>query len=141
MAQYDGAIGIDLGNSYTCVAVWHNNRAEVIPNEQGNRTTPCCVCFTEAEVLVGEPALSQLAKNPRNTVCHAKQLLGRSFDDVLVQQTMKNCGFEVKDKDGAPVIVVRQGEEEREVIPPLLASCGPPSCLHLCGHCASQNCI
>ena len=117
MAQYDGAIGIDLGNSYTCVAVWHNNRAEVIPNEQGNRTTPCCVCFTEAEVLVGEPALSQLAKNPRNTVCHAKQLLGRSFDDVLVQQTMKNCGFEVKDKDGAPVIVVRQGEEEREVTP------------------------
>ena len=62
------AIGIDLGTSYSCVAVWQHDRVEIIPNEQGNRTTPSCVAFTFHERLVGDAALNQLAMNPANTV-------------------------------------------------------------------------
>jgi L1 cell adhesion molecule like protein len=64
------AIGIDLGTTYSCVAVWHsqNNRAEIIHNEQGNRTTPSFVAFTDAQRLIGDAAKIQAASNPTNTV-------------------------------------------------------------------------
>jgi L1 cell adhesion molecule like protein len=64
------AIGIDLGTTYSCVAVWRqmHNRVEVIPNDQGNLTTPSCVAFTDAWMLVGDAAVNQAAKNPVSTV-------------------------------------------------------------------------
>ncbi|CAN6284735.1 unnamed protein product [Urochloa humidicola] len=62
------AIGIDLGTTYSCVAVWRVDRAEVIANDQGNRLTPSCVAFTGAERLVGEAAVNQAALNPCNTI-------------------------------------------------------------------------
>jgi L1 cell adhesion molecule like protein len=64
------AIGIDLGTTYSCVAVWRSlhNRVEVIPNDQGNLTTQSCVAFTDAGLLVGDAAVNQAAKNPVNTV-------------------------------------------------------------------------
>jgi heat shock 70kDa protein 1/2/6/8 len=68
------AIGIDLGTTYSCVAVWQNNRVEIIANDQGNRTTPSCVAFTENERLVGDAAKNQTDMNPTNTV------FGQSFN-------------------------------------------------------------
>ncbi|GKF08728.1 heat shock cognate 70 kDa protein-like protein, partial [Tanacetum coccineum] len=62
------AIGIDLGTTYSCVAVWKHDRVEIIPNDQGNRTTPSCVAFTDDERLVGDGANNQVAMNPCNTI-------------------------------------------------------------------------
>jgi L1 cell adhesion molecule like protein len=62
------AVGIDLGTTYSCVAVWRGNRGEVITNDQGNRLTPSCVAFTSAERFVGEAAVNQAALNPTNTI-------------------------------------------------------------------------
>lgn len=64
------AIGIDLGTTYSCVAIWFDkhNRVEIIPNEQGNKITPSCVAWNETEFLVGEAAKNQISRNPKNTV-------------------------------------------------------------------------
>lgn len=62
------AVGIDLGTTYSCVAVWRNGGGEVIANSQGNRLTPSCVAFNDTERLVGEGAVNQAARNPSNTV-------------------------------------------------------------------------
>lgn len=62
------AIGIDLGTTYSCVAVWKHDRIEIITNDQGNRTTPSCVAFTEAERLIGDGAKNQISRNPINTI-------------------------------------------------------------------------
>ena len=62
------AIGIDLGTTYSCVAVWQNGRVEVIPNDQGNHLTPSCVAFAGSRRLVGDAAANQAALNPDNTI-------------------------------------------------------------------------
>jgi len=69
--KYEGpAIGIDLGTTYSCVAVWqkNNNRAEIIHNDQGNRTTPSVVAFTDSLRLIGNAAKNQASSNPTNTI-------------------------------------------------------------------------
>ncbi|GJR20728.1 putative heat shock protein 70 family protein [Tanacetum coccineum] len=72
-------IGIDLGTTYSCVAVWRNGRIEIIPNDQGNRTTPSAVAFLETERLVGEGAKNQVAMNPASTIFGKSQIEQKKF--------------------------------------------------------------
>ena len=88
-------IGIDLGTTYSCVGWWKENRCEIIANDQGNRTTPSYVAFTDNERLIGDGAKNQAAMNPNNTVYDAKRLIGRKFEDPVVQSELKMFPFDV----------------------------------------------
>ncbi|XP_071723466.1 heat shock 70 kDa protein [Rutidosis leptorrhynchoides] len=109
------AIGIDLGTTYSCVGVWQNDRVEIIANDQGNRTTPSYVAFTDTERLIGDAAKNQVAMNPQNTVFDAKRLIGRRFSDPTVQSDMKHWPFKVVPGPGdKPMIVVNYKGEEKQ---------------------------
>ncbi|XP_026424387.1 probable mediator of RNA polymerase II transcription subunit 37e [Papaver somniferum] len=99
------AIGIDLGTTYSCVGVWQVDHVEIIANDQGNRTTPSYVAFTETERLIGDAAKNQVAMNPTNTVFDAKRLIGRKISDTYVQNDMKLWPFKViAGEDEKPMI-------------------------------------
>ncbi|KAJ9118277.1 Heat shock protein sks2 [Naganishia vaughanmartiniae] len=114
---FEGAIGIDLGTTYSCVGLWQNDRVEIIANDQGNRTTPSYVAFTDGERLIGDAAKNQSAMNPRNTVFDAKRLIGRRFDDPDVKSDMKHWPFAVIDRDGAPFVEVDYLGERKQFSP------------------------
>ncbi|KAF5467288.1 hypothetical protein F2P56_017126 [Juglans regia] len=109
------AIGIDLGTTYSCVGVWHHDRVEIIVNDQGNRTTPSYVAFTEKERLVGDAAKNQVARNPANSVFDAKRLIGRRFSDPLVQNDINLWPFKVIEgsKDKPTIVVSYKGEDKQ----------------------------
>jgi L1 cell adhesion molecule like protein len=109
------AIGIDLGTTYSCVGIWQNGKVEIIANDQGERTTPSYVAFTDLERLVGQSAKSQAALNPKNTVYDAKRLIGRTFDDPNVQQAIKLWPFKVvPDSNNKPLIEVDYMGESKQ---------------------------
>ncbi|KAF5798875.1 putative Heat shock protein 70 family [Helianthus annuus] len=108
------AIGIDLGTTYSCVAVWKHDRIEIIPNDQGNRTTPSYVAFVDAERLIGDGAKNQAPMNPTNTVFDAKRLIGRRFGDSKVQEDMKLWPFKVIEgpADTPKIVITYRGQEK-----------------------------
>jgi len=116
------AVGIDLGTTYSCVGVWQNDRVEIIANDQGNRTTPSYVSFSENERLIGDAAKNQVAMNPYNTVFDAKRLIGRKFDDAEVQSDVKHFPFRVFNKDSKPYVEVEYRGEKKEFSPEEISS-------------------
>ncbi|CAG8780986.1 10724_t:CDS:2, partial [Dentiscutata erythropus] len=115
--DFGTVIGIDLGTTYSCVAVHLNGRVEILANDQGNRITPSYVAFTDEERLVGDAAKNQAANNPKNTIFDAKRLIGRRFSDKEVQNDMRHFPFDVIDKDGKPAIQVQVKGEEKIFTP------------------------
>lgn len=115
-------IGIDLGTTYSCVGVWQNDRVEIIANDQGNRTTPSYVAFTDTERLVGDAAKNQSAMNPKNTVYDAKRLIGRKFDETGVQNDMKHFTYNVINSGGQPRIQVEFKGETKTHTPEEISS-------------------
>merc|ERR1712196_488295 len=121
--QKMSAVGIDLGTTYSCVGIWQNDRVEIIANDQGNRTTPSYVAFTDTERLIGDSAKNQVAMNPTNSVFDAKRLIGRKFNDPVVQSDMKHWPFKVVAKDGdKPHIQVQFKGEEKVFSPEEISS-------------------
>ena len=111
------AIGIDLGTTYSCVAVYRDSKVEIIANDQGNRTTPSYVSFNENERLIGDAAKSVAAFNPTNTIYDAKRLVGREFSDTTVQNDMKTVPYKVINSNGKPKVEVTFKEEIKQFTP------------------------
>ncbi|KAJ2749624.1 ATPase with role in protein import into the ER [Coemansia pectinata] len=117
--DYGTVIGIDLGTTYSCVAVHKNGRVEIIANEQGNRITPSWVAFTaDGERLIGDAAKNQAPNNPENTIFDAKRLIGLRYDDKEVKRDMKHWPFKVVSKEGGkPNFRVDVKGEKRDFSP------------------------
>jgi L1 cell adhesion molecule like protein len=111
------AIGIDLGTTYSCVGVFQHGKVEIIANDQGNRTTPSYVAFTDTERLIGDAAKNQVAMNPTNTIFDAKRLIGRQFQDRTVQSDMKHWPFQVTNAGGKPRLAVEYKAEDKSFTP------------------------
>jgi len=116
------AVGIDLGTTYSCVGVFQHGKVEIIANDQGNRTTPSYVAFTDSERLVGDSAKNQVAMNPTNTVFDAKRLIGRRFDDGSVQSDIKHWPFDVINDNGRPKISIEYKCETKTFYPEEISS-------------------
>ncbi|KAF9894186.1 hypothetical protein FE257_007688 [Aspergillus nanangensis] len=119
---YEGAIGIDLGTTYSCVANYEGTNVEIIANEQGSYTTPSFVSFTDKERLIGEAAKNQAAMNPTNTVFDIKRLIGRRFDDPIVKKDVESWPFKVVDQGGSPAVQVEYLGEDKTFTPQEISS-------------------
>ncbi|XP_065885546.1 heat shock cognate 71 kDa protein-like isoform X3 [Dysidea avara] len=101
-------VGIDLGTSYSCAGVYQNGEVEIILNDQGNRTTPSYVAFTDTEILVGDSAKNQLAMNSTNTVFDAKRFIGQKWGDAIIEKNREhNWPFQIVNDNGKPKVQVK----------------------------------
>ena len=113
MAKKAPAVGIDLGTTYSCVGVFQHGKVEIIANDQGNRTTPSYVAFTDTERLIGDAAKNQVTMNPTNTIFDAKRLIGRKSNDPVVVADKKHWPFVVVDEAGRPKVQVEYKGETK----------------------------
>ena len=104
-------IGIDLGTTNSCVAVVEGGVPKVIDNAEGSRTTPSVVAYTEDEILVGQTAKRQGVTNPKNTLYAIKRLIGRKYDEEVVQEDIKASSFEITKAKNGDAWVKAQGKE------------------------------
>src|ERR1700749_511441 len=105
-------IGIDLGTTNSCVAIMEGGKPRVIENSEGDRTTPSIVAFTkDNEVLVGQPAKRQAVTNPQNTLFAIKRLIGRKFEDEVVQRDIKMVPYKIVRADNGDAWVEVQGKK------------------------------
>nr|WMV69919.1 heat shock 70 kDa protein [Euglena gracilis]BDX17135.1 heat shock 70 kDa protein family A 4 [Euglena gracilis] len=112
----DIIVGIDLGTTFSCVSVWRDGRVQVLPNAVGERTTPSYVAFTEeGERLIGQPAKAQAARNPGRTFYNIKRIIGQGYHEAL--EEVKRFPFDVKEKDGKPVINIDVEGKPRSFAP------------------------
>lgn len=116
------AVGIDLGTTYSCVAVYQNDRVEIVANDQGNRTTPSWVAFTDKEILIGDAAKIQVTSNPENTVYDAKRFIGRYYKDQAIQKAIEHLPVKVVDNNNRPVFQVTYKNELRTYTPEEISS-------------------
>ena len=116
------AIGIDLGTTYSCVGVWKDGQCDIIANDQGLRTTPSYVAFTDSERLIGNSAKNQSSQNPENTIFDAKRLIGRIFDDQSTQNDIKTFPFKVISKNNKPIIQATYKGEVKDFQPEEISS-------------------
>jgi len=107
------SIGIDLGTTYSCVAVYQNGKVEIIANEQGNRTTPSWVSFTEEERLIGDAAKNASGQNIQNTVYEFKRMMGREFNDSVLQRDLKLFPFKVVNESSKPKVEINYKNEKK----------------------------
>ncbi|KAG8714469.1 ATPase with role in protein import into the ER [Ceratobasidium sp. 423] len=110
-------IGIDLGTTYSCVAVFRGGRVEIIPNNQGNRVTPSWVAFSPEERLIGDTAKQVFHKMPSQTIFDIKRLMGRKIDDKNLREDTKNWPFKVTEYDGRLTVQVEFRGEIRYFTP------------------------
>ncbi|QRV96142.1 heat shock protein HSP70 family protein [Ceratobasidium sp. AG-Ba] len=109
--EHGTVVGIDLGTTYSCVAVYQGGRVDVITNEQGNRVTPSWIGFNGQERLIGEPAKQAFHTMPSQTIFDAKRLIGRRYSEVSLSEDVRHWPFKVVDNNGRPAVeVVYQGE-------------------------------
>jgi molecular chaperone DnaK len=106
------AIGIDLGTTNSCVAVMEGSQAKVIENEEGMRTTPSVVAFAkDGQILVGMPAKRQAITNPENTIFAIKRLIGRRYDDPLVEKHRQLVSYKIVPGPNGDAWVEVQGKK------------------------------
>lgn len=111
------AIGIDLGTTFSCVGVYQNGNTEIIANDQGSRTTPSWVSFTDTERLIGQSAKSLVNSNTKNTVYDAKRLIGRLYNDPVVEREKGYFSYDIVEKNKKPHIKVDYKGEEKYFAP------------------------
>lgn len=112
------SIGIDLGTTYSCVGTWINNHVEIIANDQGNRTMPSYVAFSDNDRLIGEAAKMQIGRNPLNTIFDAKRFIGRRFNDETVQRDLTHMPVKVTaDSNNKPKFDVEAYGEQKSFYP------------------------
>lgn len=111
------AIGVDLGTTNCALAIYRNGQVEIITNDQGERTTPSVISFTDEERLVGSAAKNAAASNPTNTVYDAKRFIGRNFDDPKLQENLHHYSFNIVDRNNKPKFQVNYKGEEKEFTP------------------------
>ncbi|OAQ31264.1 heat shock protein 70 [Linnemannia elongata AG-77] len=111
------AIGIDLGTAYSKVAIWKHDHVEIIRDERGNHVHPSIVAFSDTECIIGQEAQDQLARNFPNSIFDTKRIIGRRFDDKIVQSSIPRWPFAVFRKDGKSYYQVLHKGEFKELTP------------------------
>ena len=104
-------IGIDLGTTNSCLAVLDGDKPKVIENGEGDRTTPSVIAYTDDETLVGQSAKRQAVTNPQNTLFAVKRLIGRRFEDKVVQKDISMVPYNIVAADNGDAWVEAQGKK------------------------------